>query len=369
MMLLAIRNLVAEKTRFAFSAAGIGFAVFLITVLIGLYQGWNQKVGGFVEDVEADLWVAREGTTDFINAASILPEDIGDEVARMDGIAATHPLVVRPMQFLHGDDKVEVHLIGYDTASGVGGPLRVTKGRGDPGSGEIMIDEVLAQTSGLDVGDVLTSGESPFTIVGIASGGNFAFTQAGFMDIDTATALLAMDGLVTFWLLDLDGGADPAALGDAIASTYDGSTVFTSHEFASATRHRILDNVIPIIGLIVGLAFVVGIAVTSLTIYTATVEKTREFGIMKAVGFNNRDLYRLVLSQSFITAALGFIFGVALTLLFSQFIDRVVAQFILFVRPVDILFVLLCTILMAGAAAIVPARRVGAVDPAVAFKG
>ena len=72
MIILAVRNLISEKTRFAFSAAGIGFAVFLITVLLGLYQGWNQKVGGFVQDVDADGWIAREGTTDFINAASIL---------------------------------------------------------------------------------------------------------------------------------------------------------------------------------------------------------------------------------------------------------------------------------------------------------
>ena len=78
------------------------------------------------------------------------------------------------------------------------------------------------------------------------------------------------------------------------------------------------------------------IAITSLTIYTATIEKTREFGMMKAVGFNNRDLYQLVLIQSCVTAALGFVFGVVLTLIVSRFIDRVVAQFILYIRPIDI---------------------------------
>jgi putative ABC transport system permease protein len=367
--LLAIRNLISEKTRFAFSAAGIGFAVFLITVLIGLYQGWNQKVGGFVEDVEADLWVAREGTTDFINAASILPAELGPEVADMEGVAETYPLIVRPMRFYEGDKEVEVHLIGYDVESGIGGPLEIIDGRGDPGPGEIIIDDVLSRTSGVGVGDTLTSGDSAFTVVGIATGGNFAFTQAGFMDADVARELLAMGDLVTFWLVNLDENGSAEVVSAEILGAYDGSTVFTSAEFASATRHRILDNVIPIIGLIVGLAFIVGIAVTSLTIYTATIERTREFGIMKAVGFNNRDLYRLVMIQSTITGIIGFVFGVALTLVLSRFIDLVVAQFIVYIRPIDIGFVLLCTIVMAALAAIVPARRVGAVDPAVAFKG
>jgi putative ABC transport system permease protein len=114
---------------------------------------------------------------------------------------------------------------------------------------------------------------------------------------------------------------------------------------------------------------VVGIAITSLTIYTATVERTREFGVMKAIGFNNRDLYKLVMSQSLITGSVGFVFGVLLTLLLSRFIDRVVAQFIIFVRWQDIVGVLVATVVMAMGAAVVPARRVGSVDPAVAFKG
>jgi hypothetical protein len=162
---LALRNLISERTRFAFSAAGIGFAVFLITVLLGLYQGWNQKVGGYVQDVDADAWVVREGTTDFINAASILPLSLGDETAARDDVAAAHPLIVRPMRFYKGTKKVEVHLIGYDVASGAGGPPHVTKGRSDPRPGEMIVDDVLSRTLGVGVGDTLTSGDASFRVI------------------------------------------------------------------------------------------------------------------------------------------------------------------------------------------------------------
>lgn len=369
MILLAIRNLVSEKTRFAFSAAGIGFAVFLITVLLGLYQGWNEKVGGFVEDIDADAFVAREGTTDFINAASIVPRSVGDTLEARDDVAAVHPLIVRPMLFLEGDKKVELHLIGYDVDAGIGGPAKVVKGKGVPGPGEIVVDDVLSKTTGVGIDDELTSGDTTLRVVGIATGGNFAFTQAAFVRVEDAAALLDMGDLVTFWLVDLEEGAPVETLSADVIAANDGLTAFSSAEFASATRHRILDNVVPILVLIVGLAFVVGIAITSLTIYTATVERTREFGIMKAVGFNNVDLYKLVLVQSCVTGFVGFLFGVALTLLLSQFIDRAAAQFIVFVRPVDILAVLVATVVMAGLSSIIPARRVGGIDPAVAFKG
>jgi putative ABC transport system permease protein len=121
--------------------------------------------------------------------------------------------------------------------------------------------------------------------------------------------------------------------------------------------------------LIVGIAFVVGIAITSLTIFTTTVEKTKEFAVMKAIGFNNTDLFQLVVFQSFLIGLLGFVFGAILTLILSSFIDRIVPQFIVAVRWQDMLMVLGATLLMAFGAAIMPARRVGGLDPAAVFRG
>ncbi len=53
----------------------------------------------------------------------------------------------------------------------------------------------------------------------------------------------------------------------------------------------------------VGEYVVVGLSVAGLTIYTATVEKSREYGILKAEGSTNRFLYRVVIEQSLVTKA------------------------------------------------------------------
>ena len=369
MIQLAIRNLVTERTRFAFSAAGIGFAVFLITVMISLYQGWSVKIGGFVEEVDGDAWVAREGTTDFINAASILPLDLGESVRGGSRVTGAYPLIDRFMAFTHGSGTVEVQLIGYDVDSGVGGPPKIVKGRGEPRGNQIVLDEVASREFGVGIGDVISNGGTDVEVIGLSSGGNFAVTQAAFMEHDAAAALVKTDGLTTFFVVRL---ADPegfAAWRADLAAANPGITAFTSDEFAEATRRRILDSVLPILLMIIGLAFIVGIAITSLTIYTATVERTREFGVMKAVGFNNLDLFRLVAVQSLIIGLFGFVFGAALTIVLSTFADRLVATFILHVRPQDLALVLSVTLVMAILSAIVPARRVGGIDPAVVFRG
>lgn len=369
MLFLALRNLVSEKTRFAFSAAGIGFAVFLMSILLGLYQGWNNKIGGFIEEVDADIWIARQGATDFIVAASILPDDAVAEIEDRDGVQQAYPLLVRPMLFYNGTTETVMHLVGYDPETGVGGPVKCVKGRCDPRGNQIVVDEALARTRGVDVNDVLRSGDTVIDVIGHSSGGNFAFTTVGFMAIEDAKAFLEMGNLTTFVLVDLNEGTDDATWIASIQDDNPSVSAFTSEQFASSTRRRILDDVVPIIALIVGLAFVVGIAITSLTIYTATVEKTREFGVMKAIGFNNNDLFKLVLIQSLLTGLVGFVFGTVLTLILSRFVDQIVAQFIVLVRPIDLLFVLCATLIMAAAAAIVPAKKVGSVDPAIVFRG
>lgn len=365
MIELALRNLISEKTRFAFSAAGIGFAVFLITIMLGLYQGWNNKVGGFVEDVEADVWIARQGTTNFLNAASILPLSMQQELEATEGVAAAHQMIVRPMQFKKGDRDVPLHLVGFDLESGVGGPASGAR----PGAGEMIVDSALTKTEGVGTGDTLTYGANEVTIVGKSSGGNFVFAQAAFMDVEEVRTLLSMSELTTFFILELEEGVDADAWAAEYEAAHPDLAAFTSEDFAAATREAILGDVIPIIGLIVGLALIVGIAITSLTIYTTTVEKTREYGVMKAIGFNNRDLYKLVIIQSMIIGFMGFIFGIILTFLLSLFIDDVVPQFVVLMRPIDAGLVMIATLIMAGLAAIVPARRVGSVDPAVVFRG
>jgi putative ABC transport system permease protein len=116
-------------------------------------------------------------------------------------------------------------------------------------------------------------------------------------------------------------------------------------------------------------AFIVGLAVAGLTIYTATVEKSREYGILKAEGFTNPFLYRVVFEQSMITGFLGFAIGAGLTLLIAPFAQDAVPQFVVYVRWQDILGIAGATILMALFAAYIPVRRIARIDPVTVFKG
>ncbi|KKK61240.1 hypothetical protein LCGC14_3016300, partial [marine sediment metagenome] len=105
------------------------------------------------------------------------------------------------------------------------------------------------------------------------------------------------------------------------------------------------------------------------TIYTATVEKSREYGILKAEGFTNAFLYRVVLEQSLVTSVLGFFIGAGAIVLVAPFAQDLVPQFVVFVRWQDLLGITGATILMGIIAAFIPVRRIAQIDPVTVFKG
>jgi putative ABC transport system permease protein len=368
MIPLSLKNLFADRARFAMSVAGIGFAVFLITLLLSLFRGWNEHVGSFVEHVPADIWVAREGAVDFLSLASPIPETLSDELGKIEGVSSVAPLVVMPTSFDCEGRRIETYLAGYDESAGIGGPLKITGGDSVPGEGGIIIDAALAKTEGLALGDLLVNSGRSFRVTGIAEGSNFVATQVSFVPIDAARRLLGMEKLASYYLITLEDPREAAGVAAQIERSLEGVDAFTSRAFADATRERTLRDIIPILIVVLVLAFIVGTALTGLLIYTATIEKAREFGILKAVGFTNRYLYGMVVQQSLITGMFGFMIGVVLNLAIGSFAEDLVPQFVVLVRWSDIAVVLGATLVMSILAALVPARRLAGIDPVMVFK-
>jgi len=372
MLTVARKNLLRERTRLAISVGGVTLSVFLIGILLSLYRGWDETVGEYVENVPADLWVASEGSTDFIYAASLLPGTLERDIRDMDEVATVSPLVVRPVEMIKAGDpsreSFDMQLVGYDPEAELGGPLRVVEGKSPPGPDEVVIDKVLSERHGIEIGDRLVRGSKSLIVVGKSDRGDFIFTQVAYTNIETAANFLTIrpHNLRTFFLVTLN---DPAEREQLLKRHIPGITLITGEDFADKTRARVTANILPILIVILVVAFIVGLAVAGLTIYTATVEKSREYGILKAEGFTNLFLYRVVFEQSLVTSVLGFALGAGLTVFVAPFAQEIVPQFVVWVRWQDVLGVAAATLLMALLAAYIPVRRIAAIDPVTVFKG
>jgi putative ABC transport system permease protein len=375
MLLIARRNLFSEKTRLAISIGGIALSVFLIGILLSLFRGWSERVGSFVEEVPADLWVASEGTTDFTAAASILPGALGLRLELIPETDVVAPLIVRPMEMSHaGDDPsntFDVQFVGYDPELGLGGPLEMTEGKSPPGPGEIIVDEQMHRRFDVNIGDRLVRGTKSLTVVGYSKGGDFVYTQVGHVTIETAVDFLELDppSQRTFFLMTLENPEERDTLARRLEVAVPGVEFITGDDFAAETRDRIMGQILPILIVVLVVAFIVGLAVSGLTIYTATIEKSREYGILKAEGFTNSYLYRVVFEQSIVTGILGFLVGATMTIVVGPLAHAQVPQFVVFVRWQDIIAIAFATLLMSLIAAYIPVRRLTNIDPVSVFKG
>jgi putative ABC transport system permease protein len=361
---VARRNLLAEKGRLAMSVAGVAFALLLVLIIVSLYRGWSEASGVF-EELPGDLWLAQAGTTDPFRAASLLPADGLDELEAIPGVAAVIPVYARRIGFEQGGKKLDVFFLSLDAGAGVPIPAS-ERNRFFPPTGSVIVDRVLASDADVEVGDTLTVLGQPLAVESIQPGGNPLFTVA-FVSGEDGRSLLGHEGFVNFFLLATAPGADPDEVA-AAAAAVPGSEARSSAEFAEAMGDLVNRGFLPAVGVLVAIGLVIGGAVIALTTYTATIEKARDFGVLKAVGASNAFVYRIVVAQSLIIGLAGSAIGVGAAALAATLIKRGVPEFVTELRWADATGLFAAAVLVSILAAYVPVRRINRIDPAMVFR-
>ncbi len=358
---IARRNLLADKVKFLAALGGVTLAVLLILVVQSLYQGIKHEYASFIDTLPGDAFVAQRGISGIVFSNPFLTRTNTAEVASIPGVKAVHRLYGRMASFQVEGKEVSV----YVWAVAPGGVLTPEQERTFPRRGTIIIDRSLAVREGLSPGDVMQYGGNPFVVAGVGPVGNILVAQFGLIHPDDY-ALLFANPSAKFFLVSLEPGAGADTLA-AIARRVPASSVYSREQFLSVAQEPVGDF-LPIIRVVVVLSVIVGLALLSLMVYSATIERAREYGIMKVLGASSWRLYGIVLSQSALIALAGFGAGVGLALGFNRVAGDIAPEFVTYIRWQDILAALGVTVGMTLAAAYLPINRVARVDPASVFR-
>lgn len=363
MVPLARRNLFSEKGRFAMSVGGVAFAVLMILIVVALYRGWS-NAGSVYTRLPGNLWISQTGTSDPYHSTSFLPADGVKALARIDGVQAVIPVYARHIAFRRHGNELDVFAMAL-----AGQAVRFPPTERDyfPPPGGINIDRVLAEQTGVRVGGRLRVLGRELVVWRIHTGGNSIF-QTAYLNAADARPLFGLDHLVNFFLLSLARGASLPFVERGAVAAVPRSEAHTSQEFAASFGNRINQGFLAAVGVLVGIGFIVGGAVIALTTYTATIERAREFGVLKAVGASGGFLYRVVVTQSLIIGCLGAALGVGASALAASLIRQQVPEFLTTLRWTDALGVFAVALAVAVAASWVPVRRINRIDPAIVFR-
>ena len=365
-MLLARRNLFHDRTRFLLSVLGVAVSIALILLLAGYRSGVYGQASAYLDNTPGSVVVAERGIRDFLGTSSVLPPNARDAVAATPGVARAIPVVSQFVIFERHGRKDGFFLIGYDPVVG-GGPWKLVDGREPGADDELVIDRTTARQHDIAIGDQVSLLDRNATVVGLSDETTFWAGSIAFARITTLESLARAPGLRSFLIVTPEAGTSPEALRDRLAIP--GTEVLLKSDVIANDRKLMARVYDAPIGLMVAIAFVVGVLVVGLVIYTATIERRREYGALKAIGARNRTLYGVVATQAFIAVAAGAVSGIALGYGAGAALMAWRPQFPVDIEPAAVGVVLIASLVMAVLAALIPARAVARLEPAEVFRG
>lgn len=362
MFRLAVANLIQNKTRLLISVGGVGLALTLVLFFNAIFSGAQERLTAYIDSAGADVWVSQEGVRTMHMSESALPATITERVKAIPGVEDAVPILyTEGMIEADGGDFI-VYVFGVPAGAPLGGPSRMPGGAADPGPGEVVIDHAIASEAGVGIGDLVTVLGQQMTIAGLTSGTSSLVSSVSFVSMDDFAAVRGSE-VISFVLVKIEPGESSEAMSSRIAQSVSGVTVQTREEFGSQERQLVGDMSADIISIMNTAGYLTGLAVIVLTIYIATVARRREYGVLKAIGVRNGRLFQVVLVQALLTVGMGLAAGLGLTLLLSVLIPRFNGLIVLSISMGSLLQVSLISTLLAGAAALLPARQLAGLEP------
>lgn len=359
---IARRNLMADKAKLLVALGGVSLAVALILVVQSIYQGVRQDFAFFIRNLPGDVWVAQKGVTGLTYSNALLTESDAEGIRQVPGVTAVHRLYGRIASFQTGGDEDRV----YVWALAPGGTLTLAEQRTLPQPGTILIDRSYARQAGVSPGDLLSYEGSELAVADVRRIGNLLIIQFAFIHHEDYLRLFGELGPANFFLVSLGTDATSDTI-DEIAQQAESYSVYATDEFVGVGEEP-ARNFLPIVRVIAAMSFIVGLALLSMMIYSATIEREREYGIMKVLGASPWRLYRIVLGQSAIIAAPGFGVGVGLAFLFNRLAGDLAPELVTYIRWQDVALTFGLAAFMTFVASFLPINRVARVEPASVFR-
>jgi putative ABC transport system permease protein len=369
MIRLAFRNLFQNKARLIISVGGVGLALLLILSLDAVFTGVERQVAAYIEYSGADIWVSQADVYNMHMASSSLPDSVVRKVKFVPGVDSVTPILYLTNNVVAGDERNLAYIIGLPEGAELGGPWNISSGRSLPAEGETILNRNIAEKSGIALGDEVEILGTEFEVTGFSEGTASLVNSVAFISIKDFEEMRGSYDTVSFLLVKVDDGESPEAVADRIQAQVRDVTAQTRNDFAAQERKVIKDMSTDLITIMNLIGFLIGLAVMALTVYTSTLSRRREYGMLKALGARNTDLYLTVLAQAILSVVLGFLFGLVITLLLTVVIPIFGSNLLLEVSRISLLKVGSVSLVIAAVSAMIPIRQIAGLDPAMVFRG
>lgn len=393
----SMRNFLAHKGRMALSAVAVLLSVAFVCGTLVFTDTMNTTFDKLFAATSADVTVSPKAAevTDVPENGKpeSLPASVVAEVAGVDGVkkaeGAVSSMAVTLVDSRNknlGSDTGAPTIAGNWTDNDLRS-MEITSGHAPRGPTEAMIDADTAEKHHLELGDevrtIAVTGDIKAKISGIAS---FTVTNPGaaVVYLDTATAqqkLLGAPDVFTHVSVTAEAGVGDTELKKSVAAALDDPAAYklqTQKEAADANKDSMgsfLDVMKYAMLGFAGIAFLVGIFLIVNTFSMLVAQRTREIGLMRAIGSSRKQVNRSVLVEAVLLGVVGSVLGVAAGIGLAVGLMKLMGAIGMELSTKDLTIAwttpvtgLALGIVVTVLAAYVPARRAGKVSPMAALR-
>lgn len=374
-MRLAWHNIVHDRIRFAVTALGITFAVFLMIFQGSILLGFLEAASKIIDSTDADLWIAGRGVQCFEFPVAI--ERRFEQIAySIRGVAHTSSICIRPAQFKKTDGSQQlVELIGANPDAGPKFPIPHLPGASSAAAippQALLVDNSNAQL--LEVSRRLPLDveidQQHARVVGTTSGfSSFLGSPYVFTSYADGSRYLRLPSDETmFILVQVAPGVAVQAVEQALRRRLPNADVWTRQEFANRARFYWISQTGAGAAILTAalLGFLIGLAVVSQAMYATTMENIEEFATLKALGAGAGFVMRVIVLQALIAGITGYLLGVLIT---NPMVQAAKGSIPWVSSPWWLpLGVLAPTLALCVAASLISVRTALAVEPAKVFR-
>jgi putative ABC transport system permease protein len=367
MVPFALRSLLFDKVRLIIALVGIAFAILLILVLRGIMDGTIAEATTYIDHSGSDIFVAQEGVEHLGLSISVIPMDSGQAAAGVEGVAETATIITVPTVVRFDGSEAAVRLVGIDPDSDLGGPWSIESGSRRPGPNAVIVDAGLAHSHDLHIGDRVPIAGHELVVEGLSSQTSTIAGSLIFMLRETAQEVLNLQDVASYVLVRVEAGSDTGEVVARLKEALPETTVLTRGQLSHNERSLLSGLFVRPVNVMSTIGFLVGLMVVGLTTYTATAERLRDFGVLKAIGASNSYLYLIVIRQALLFGSGGYALGALGSVIASYAIERFEPTLGV---DLDVGFaaeVLALALVLSLISSLVPVFRISSLDPREVF--
>jgi putative ABC transport system permease protein len=352
-------NIVARPLRCSLSVIAIAIQVILVLMIVGLTSGVISEWGKRVEGVGADILVQPPNSSIFFAFSSaVMPETLGEQIEALPGVDDAAPTVI----LTEPKNLVMIYGIDYKRFNALSRGFLYRTGRKFEAPDEVLADDIIAQSKHLKVGDHITLLNHIFTVSGIVAHGKGA---RFFIALKTAQEIAGVENRVSMFYVRSKGDTEAARA--EILKLSPNNRVRSMSEYVTLMSSSNLPELKPFVRSMVGLGIVISFLVVLLNMHTMVMERTREVGILKALGFSRFDVVRMLLGETLVLTLMGAGLGILLTFLTQAILKEINPGLMILISPRWIFQSIALALVGAAAGVAYPALRAASYDPVVAL--